>query len=120
MKLFLDENIPRSIASELIALGFEAEHVVEVGLRGATDREIAIYAKKQKAILVTKDLEFGSLITYPPGTHYSLIVLRLSPNAGTAEISRTLKEFLTTIKIQNLPGKMYVLELGHYRVRELQ
>lgn len=120
MKLFLDENVPRSIIRELLELGFETEHAAEVGLRGATDKEIASCAKKQKAILVTKDLEFGSLIAYPPGTHYGLIILRLSPSAGTAEISRALKEFLTSIKPQNLPGYMYVLELGHYRVRELQ
>ncbi len=120
MKLFLDENIPRSITRELIALGLEAEHAAEVGLRGAIDKEIASYAKKQKAILVTKDLEFGSLIAYPPGTHYGLIILRLSSRAGTVEISRALKEFLISIKTQNLSGHMYVLELGHYRVRKLQ
>jgi len=44
----------------------------------------------------------------------------LSSRAGTVEISRALKEFLISIKTQNLSGHMYVLELGHYRVRKLQ
>ncbi len=36
MKLFLDENMPRSITKELLELGFETQHTTEVGLLGAT------------------------------------------------------------------------------------
>lgn len=119
MKLFLDENIPRLAVNELKTLGFEVEHASEVGLKGANDRLIAEYAKKQMAILITKDLEFGSLIVYPKGTHYGLIVLRL-PNYFTAEnVVRVLKDFIKNVELHDLIGKMIVLELHKYRIRDI-
>ena len=45
IKLFLDENISRTITAELINLGFDAVHAGDAGLHGATDKEIALYAK---------------------------------------------------------------------------
>ena len=69
MKFFLDENIPLSVTDSIKSLGFEVEHVRTSGLRGATDKQIAKYAQKQQAILVTKDLEFGSSILYPKDSH---------------------------------------------------
>ena len=120
MKLFLDENLPRSAVKELKSLGFEVEHTSEVGLRGASDKEISSYAKKQNAILITKDLEFGSIIIYPKGSHYGLIVLRLPDYFNSQDIIRVLTDFLQQINAADLIGKLIVLEIGRYRIREIQ
>ena len=117
MKFFLDENIPRSFVKELETMGFEVEHAADANLKGATDTEIAKYAKKQKAILITKDIEFGSFILYPKGAHHGLIILRLPYNAKIEDILKYLKAFLTQIKINDLVGKIHVIEIGRYRVR---
>ena len=47
MKFVLDENLPLSLTVVLRELGFEAEHVSEVGLRGCSDKEICVYASKK-------------------------------------------------------------------------
>ena len=119
MKFFLDENISLLLVSELQKLGFEVEHAISVGLRGAKDEEIAQYAKKQKAILITKDIEFGSLILYPNGSHYGLIVLRFPCNFTTDFIFKHLKIFLTNVEEKNLIGKMVIVEIGKYRMRDI-
>jgi len=118
MKIFLDENIPRSFAIELRNIGFETQHVANVGLTGATDKDIATYAKKQKSILITKDLEFGSFILYPKGTHYGLIIIRLPNNFTPDKVLKILKNFLVNIGENNLIGKIVVLEVGRYRIRD--
>ena len=118
MNLLLDENIPRSAVKELRALGIKVEHASEIGLKGAIDKEIAAYAKKQDAILITKDLEFGSLLVYPKGSHYGLIVLRVPHHLTAQHNIKILKNFLQDIKTQNLAGKIIVLELGRYRTRD--
>ncbi|MBI5002713.1 DUF5615 family PIN-like protein [Candidatus Woesearchaeota archaeon] len=120
MKLFLDENISLLLVFELQKLGFEVEHAISVGLRGAKDGEIAQYAKKQKAILVTKDIEFGSLLLYPKGTHYGLIILRFPCYFTTPLILKHLKIFLINGEEKDLMGKMAIVEIGKYRVRDIE
>lgn len=119
MKLFLDENLPKSFVKELTSLGFEVKHVSDVGLIGSKDKEIAVYAKKERAILITKDLEFGNLIIYPKNSHYGLIVLRLPYNFNVAQILKSLNDFFLNFDQNDLPGKIIVLELGKYRIRTI-
>ncbi|MEK6982851.1 MAG: DUF5615 family PIN-like protein [Candidatus Micrarchaeota archaeon] len=119
MKLFLDENLPRSLVLSLNELGFVVTHASDVGLRGAKDYEIAEYARKQNAILITKDLEFGSFLIYPKTSHHGLIILRFPDYFKSYDIARALTEFLKTFDHNNLIGKLIVLEIGHYRIREL-
>lgn len=119
MKFFLDENLPLSLSEIFTEFGFEVEYARTSGLRGATDREIAMYALKQKAILVTKDLEFGSLLLYPPGSHYGLIVLRVPFNFKTDQINRVMKNFIIKINAADLINTITVVEVGKYRSRKM-
>src|SRR3989344_5924376 len=119
MKFFLDENLPISAIEVFIKLGFEVEHCKNSKMRGSSDKLIAEYAKKQKAILVTKDLEFGSLLIYPESSHYGLLVLRLPNSFITNKINKTLEEFLKEVKAEELINSITVLEVGRYRIRKL-
>ena len=74
MKFILDENMPLSVRDTLRESGHEVEHIRETSLQGASDFEIANHARKKNAILITKDIEFGSIILYPENAHYGSIV----------------------------------------------
>ena len=119
MKFLVDENLPFSTIALLKEIGFEAEHVCDVGLRGASDKRIAEYAKQQKAILITRDLEFGSLLLYPKSSHYGLIVLRVPCFFKTEQIKWLLKSFLTKIIPAQLVHTISIVEVGKYRQRKL-
>jgi len=119
MKLLLDENLPFSFVQSLTESGFVVEHVRNVGLRGALDKEIALYAKNKKYILVTKDLEFGSPLLYPPGSHYSLMILRLPYNCKKEQVLKIITNLLNSVNRTNLLGYITVVELGRYRIRKL-
>ena len=65
MKFLLDENLPLSLIEVFNEMNIECKHVKNIGLIGSTDKDIASYAKREKFILVTKDLEFGNFLFYP-------------------------------------------------------
>jgi predicted nuclease of predicted toxin-antitoxin system len=46
-RFLVDENLPRSLASELAARGYAAEHVYDIGLGGA--KNPAVFAHAQGA-----------------------------------------------------------------------
>ena len=119
MKLFLDENISLQVIDDLKNTGFEVEHVRTVGLQGASDKKVAEYAKKQKAILVTKDIEFGSMIIYARGSHYGLIIIRFPHYMKLKDFVRNLISFFNTIEKEKLIGSMIILEIGKYRIRSI-
>lgn len=119
MRFLLDENMPLSVISLLESMSHAVEHVRMTSLRGSFDKEIAEYAKKQNAVLITKDIEFGNILLYPDETHYGLLVLRLPYFFTAKQIVKTLKEFLELVDVKKLVGKRTVLELGRYRMREL-
>ncbi len=120
MKFLLDANIPRSSLEIFKALSIKATHVSDVGLQVATDQEVAAYAKKQKSIIVTRDLGFGTYAALSKNTVYGIVVLKL-PFYFTAEgIKAVLRAFLITAKLETLPNSLVIVELGRYRIRRLR
>lgn len=117
MKFFLDESVPFSLRTVFEDLGFKVEDVKTSGLRGADDATIADYAQKNKAILVTHDLEFGSMLLYPKGSHHGCIILRLPFYFKVYQLAESLKTFLREIEKDDLVGSVTILELGRFRVR---
>ena len=58
MRFLIDAQLPPSLAVFLREAGFDAEHVVDVGLLNETDRTIAAHAVKSDAVVITKDEDF--------------------------------------------------------------
>ena len=71
MKFFLDACMPYS-SKEIFQKYGEVTHARDIGMTGATDKEIIQYALKNKAILVTKDLDFGNTLLYPVESHFGV------------------------------------------------
>ncbi len=119
MRFLLDENMPLSTLEILKEKGYSAEHVRQTSLVGSPDIIIAEYAKRQNLILITKDLEFGSMLFYPAGTHYGLIVLRLPSYFKARQINNVLKDFIDKIDISELANSCTILQVGRYRKRKI-
>ena len=78
----VDEDMPRSTVVMLRQAGHTAEDVRDVGLRGHNDDDVFAYAQATQAILVTADKGFANVLSYPPGTHAGLIVVRVPEHRG--------------------------------------
>lgn len=61
MKFLVDNQLPSALAIFLRESGFEATHVIEVGLDEVRDSEIAGYASARELIIITKDEDFSVL-----------------------------------------------------------
>lgn len=64
-EFLIDEDLPRSLAPELRAAGFDTQDVRDIGLRGMPDDVVLASARSANRILVTGDLGFANLLRYP-------------------------------------------------------
>ncbi len=58
MKILVDAQLPPALARHLQALGHEAAHVEEHGLRHAEDPDIHEFARQHGFCIITKDEDF--------------------------------------------------------------
>jgi predicted nuclease of predicted toxin-antitoxin system len=78
-------------------LGCEVERVQDLGIGGATDTEVFQAAQGRGAVLVTTDKGFGDVRSYPPSSHYGIIVLKVTPNPEQVRsVHRTLETLVET------------------------
>ncbi len=118
LRFLLDADMPRSSAGMMRSIGLELEDVRDIGMRGATDKEIIEYALKNNRMIVTRDTDFGEVLRYPE--HPGAIILRL-PYAFTAkEINERLKEFFKSVREEEIRETITIVELSRYRKRSLK
>ncbi|MGZ5148380.1 MAG: DUF5615 family PIN-like protein [Burkholderiales bacterium] len=63
MTLLIDAQLPPALARHLLAHGWPAVHVADLGLFAATDRAIWDYARDNGLVIVTKDHDFITLVS---------------------------------------------------------
>ena len=119
MKFFLDANLPYS-AKEIFQSGDEVLHVRDLDLQHESDANIAQWAKDNKAIIVSRDLDFANIVLMPASVHYGVIVLRVPDYYTTKEIKRVLGDFLKEIDRSKIPRALIIVEEGRYRIRNDQ
>ena len=77
MKLLVDNQLPIGLPRHLILLGWQAEHVYDLGLDSATDRAIWQYAISEGMVIVTKDRDFAQLAKQQSSIPPQVIWVRL-------------------------------------------
>ncbi len=73
----LDQGIPRDAAELLRALNYECVHVGEIGMWSAADEEILAFAAERKAIIVTLDADFHTMLAVSGSSRPSVIRIRI-------------------------------------------
>ena len=99
MKFLVDHQLPAALARFLESQGYVAQHVIDVSLEVATDRQIFDYAKANDFVVVSKDQDFFELATrYPDSPPLVWIRLgncrKLALIAGMAAVLPKLVEAL--------------------------
>jgi predicted nuclease of predicted toxin-antitoxin system len=120
-RFLIDENLPRSLASHLRDLGFEAADVRDVGLRGHSDPEVLAYAVEQGLVLLSGDLGFASLIRERPRPA-GLVLARLPNEWPVWAVNELIGKALAGLQDQGreLTGQIVVLEPDRLRIRALE
>ncbi len=89
MRLLIDMNLSPKWVTFLQSSGFETAHWSDVGLVTAPDSEIMAYAKADNWVILTHDLDFGSILAASGGDAPSVVQIR-ADNLSTDAIGATV------------------------------
>lgn len=116
-RLFVDEDLPRSLAADLSAAGLDAEHVEDAGLAGNPDAVLRRYAAGAKRVIVTRDL--GMIAATDPSTVEvpGFVLVRIPSAVQISDLKLMVVRAVLTL-LQSAPSeRVVVVEPGRIRVR---
>lgn len=85
-----DENIASSVVSALREAGYDVKSVKEENLLGASDRNLILYAKRERRIMLTHDRDFGNLLNFPLQSHCGVVLICYSDKSARNVADRLL------------------------------
>ncbi len=116
MRFKIDENLHDDVAEALRMHGHDARTVLDQGLRGRPDPEIAAVVRREGRVLVTLDLDFGGVREYPPEQYRGLIVLRVV-DQSRRHILSVIERVVAVLDCTPLEGRLWVVSEGGIRIR---
>jgi predicted nuclease of predicted toxin-antitoxin system len=116
MRFKIDENLPIDAAKSLREAGHDVFTVFDQDLRGARDDTLAQVCREERRVLITLDLHFSDIRTYPPADFAGLIVLRLS-RQDRPHVLEVLRRTSQLFESEALEGKLWVVDEKRVRVR---
>jgi predicted nuclease of predicted toxin-antitoxin system len=117
MRFKIDENLHTDAARVLAAAGHDVRTVFEQGLQGRCDSEVAEVCHREKRAIITLDLDFSDIRTFPPGSYSGIIVLRLA-DQGRQAVLRSLERLVPMLEVEPLDGKLWIVDERHLRIRD--
>ena len=118
MSVFLiDEDLPRKLAAELQASELNAVDIRDLGLGGKPDSAIFEYAMQRNLTIVTADLDFASLLTYPLRSHFGIVEARLPHLLSAVSTNQRIVQALRSLSEEPLAGTIVIIEPDRVRLR---
>lgn len=118
MRFKIDENLPPDVAQMLHQAGHDAFTVFDQGLRSHTDPQVIAACQTEGLALLSLDLDFSNILTYPPENFAGLIVLRLH-RPGRAAVLRLVRRILPHLATQPVTGKLWIVDEVRIRIRQV-
>ncbi len=112
----VDENLPVAATLLLKEAGLDAMSVHEQEMVGSTDDTIARICQVEQRAILTLDLDFADIRTYPPGAYFGLIVLRLD-RQDKQHVVNVLTQLLPKLTNDDLIGKLWIVNEHTIRIR---
>ena len=112
----VDENLPVEAAEALRLAGYDAMTVLDQSLGGTLDGPLASVCREEGRALVTLDLDFSNIQTYPPSDHPGIIVLRLA-HQDKANVLSTLAAAIPYLSKEPLLGRLWIVDEQKIRIR---
>ena len=116
MKFKVDENLPKEVAELLTQAAHDAVTVNDEGLQGTLDTKLAQICRTEERVLVTLDMGFADIRSYPPQSLPGLIVLRLAKLDKTTVLD-TLRRTIPLVGQEPLAQHLWIVEETRIRIR---
>lgn len=117
MRFKLDGNLPLQLKRLLTESGHDEVTVLDQEMGGATDSQVASACRREERVLLTQDIDFADIRTYPPGTYPGIVVFRLPSQSRNdlLEIATMLIESL----VRSSPNRqLWIVEKSRIRIRD--
>ncbi len=117
LRFKLDENIPGEAVALLREAGHDVRTILDQGLGGRPDDDVSRVCRDEARVLVTLDLDFGDIRTYPPADHAGIWVLR--PATQSVDAMRDLiRRALALTANEQVSRRLWVIEPSRLRIKE--
>ena len=117
MNFFADEGLDVPLVAALRTNGFAVLHALEL-MRGADDETILSAAAANKAVLLTKDKDFGEMVVRNAAECSGVVLIRIDDLSDVRNIQRILDLLLRYA--EQLPGSFTVIQKDRIRIRKLE
>ncbi len=115
MRLLIDMNLSPRLAQYLSAAGFPAEHWAKLGDATTDDSELMAFAVANDYVILTHDLDFGTILAATRGNSPSVVQIRadyLSPQSIGAQILVALRQAGEALAV----GALVTVDLRRLRI----
>jgi len=116
VKFKVDENLPVEVRDQLRNAGHEAATVLDEGLGGRPDSDVADVCKSEERVLVTLDTDFGNIRAYPPEDFHGIIVIRAEDQSKPA-ILKFVSRIIAALGKDAVGRTLWIVEENRIRVR---
>ena len=113
----LDENLPEDCHLLLRQFGYDAETVLTEQIGGAADPRVLDACRAERRVLVTLDLDFADIRTYPPNSHAGIWVLR-PHRQSIGNFVELLRGALKLLATEEHDARLWVVERERVRIRD--
>lgn len=110
MNFLVDENMPRQLATAIIAIGFSAQDVRDIGLSGHPDTEVMQTAIIIDAIIITRDRGLADPRSWPDEFTAGAIFVNLPSDTPAAVVNAKVLELIANRLPESLLGAITTLE----------
>jgi len=113
----LDENLARDVELELRETGHDVRTAVEQGLAGSLDADLLHACRIEQRILVTLDLDFADVRTYPPPEQPGIWVLRPATQSVEDTLA-VLRSAVELVRTEPATQRLWIVQPGRVGVRQ--
>ncbi len=118
MIFLLDMNMARQLGKLLETRGHAWRHVADAGLQRADDSVILEAAKQIGEVILTHDLDYGTLLAFSGDVRPSVVIFRRR-NVHPRELFEAMMKYWAELAPALEAGALIILEDSAIRIRRL-
>lgn len=117
MKFTVDENLPLDFVELLRQAGHDAIALTEQHEAGERDALLIRSCQQDKSILVTLDVDFADIRSYPPAEYPGMIVFRVN-RLDKPYLLYLFERAISLLLTEPLEHRLWIIEETQIRIRE--
>ena len=119
MKFIIDNAVSPRLAAALEAAGYDAVHVLAIGMESASDHEIIERAISESRVVITADADFSRILAIGSLARPSLILLRGDLPRRAGPLADLILTRLPVCRASLDQGAVVLLSPERTRIRDL-